>query len=65
VGGDINKLCNVVSCWIYIGILLAHPFVHISRIRVNTEYKLHQYCNMLIVNIVRMVYVKMDEKDKM
>jgi hypothetical protein len=30
---DINKLCNV-SCWIYIGILLAHPVVHISRIRV-------------------------------
>jgi hypothetical protein len=23
---DINKLCNVASCWIYIGILLgAHP----------------------------------------
>jgi hypothetical protein len=32
---DINKLCNVVSCWIYIGILLAHPILHISRIRVN------------------------------
>jgi hypothetical protein len=33
---DINKLCNVASCWIYIGILLgAHPFLHISRIRVN------------------------------
>jgi hypothetical protein len=27
-------MCNVVSCWIYIGILLAHPVVHISRIRV-------------------------------
>jgi hypothetical protein len=33
---DINKLCNVASCWIYIGIHLgAHPILHISRIRVN------------------------------
>jgi hypothetical protein len=35
---DINKLCNVASCWVYeyIGILLgAHPILHISRIRVN------------------------------
>jgi hypothetical protein len=32
---DINKLCNVASCWIYIGILLGvHPFLHIGRIRV-------------------------------
>jgi len=32
---DINKLCNVASCWIYIGILLgAHYILHISRIRV-------------------------------
>ena len=32
---DINKLCNVASCWIYIGILLgAHCILHISRIRV-------------------------------
>jgi hypothetical protein len=32
---DISKLCNVASCWIYIGILLgAHPILHISRIRV-------------------------------
>jgi hypothetical protein len=33
---DINKLCNVASCWIYeyIGILLgAYPILHISRIR--------------------------------
>jgi hypothetical protein len=32
----INKLCNVASCWIYtyIGILLAHPILHISRIKV-------------------------------
>ena len=36
---DINKPCNVASCWIYeyIGILLgAHPILHISRIRVKT-----------------------------
>jgi hypothetical protein len=32
---DINELCNFVSCWIYYGILLAHPVLHISRIRVN------------------------------
>ena len=36
---DINKLCNVASCWIYIGILLgAHCILHISRIRVNIQY---------------------------
>jgi hypothetical protein len=29
----INKLCNVASCWMYIGILLgAHYILHISRI---------------------------------
>ena len=35
---DINKLCNVTSCWIYeyIGILLGvHYILHISRIRIN------------------------------
>jgi hypothetical protein len=32
---DIIKLCNVASCWIYIGVLLgAHPTLHISRISV-------------------------------
>jgi hypothetical protein len=36
----INKLCNVASCWIYVGILLAHPIFHISRIRVNILLKL-------------------------
>ena len=36
---DINKLCNVASFWIYIGILLgAHYVFHISRIRVNMFY---------------------------
>jgi hypothetical protein len=40
---DLNKLCNVASCWIYsyIGIQLgARPILHISRIRVN----LHSRC---------------------
>jgi hypothetical protein len=32
---NINKLFNVASCWIYIGLLLrAHYILHISRIRV-------------------------------
>jgi hypothetical protein len=35
---DINILCNVASCRIYIGILLAHPILHISRIRVKTLF---------------------------
>jgi hypothetical protein len=37
----VNKLCNVVSCWIYeyTGILLGvHYSLHISRIRVNKVY---------------------------
>jgi hypothetical protein len=35
---DINKLCNIASCWIYIGILLgAHPILLISRIRVKLQ----------------------------
>jgi hypothetical protein len=34
---DINKLCNVSSCWIRIAILLgAHPILHISKIKVNS-----------------------------
>jgi hypothetical protein len=37
---NIIKLCNVASCWMYIGILLgAHPILHISRIRVNIYNK--------------------------
>jgi hypothetical protein len=41
---DINKLCNVASCWMYIRILLgAHSFLHISRIRVNIV-SLHDLC---------------------
>jgi hypothetical protein len=31
---DINKLCNDASYWIYIGVLLAHPILHISMIKV-------------------------------
>jgi hypothetical protein len=37
---DINKLCNVPSCWTYeyFEILLgAHPILHISRIRVKSK----------------------------
>jgi hypothetical protein len=29
-----TPLCNVAFCWIYIGILLAYPVLHISRIKV-------------------------------
>jgi hypothetical protein len=39
---DINKLCNVASCWIYqcTGILLGYrPILHISRIRVKRSYR--------------------------
>jgi hypothetical protein len=32
-------MCNVASCWIYIGILLAHLILHISRIRVKQLLK--------------------------
>jgi hypothetical protein len=36
---NIKKMCNVASCWIYIGILLgAHPILHISRIMVKQPY---------------------------
>jgi hypothetical protein len=39
---DISKLCNVSSCWIYIGILLGAQYIlHISRIRVNVT-QLHE-----------------------
>jgi hypothetical protein len=34
---DISKLCNVASCWIYIGLILAHLFLYISRIRVKVR----------------------------
>jgi hypothetical protein len=35
---DINKLCNVASCWTYIGILLgALPILHISMIKVKHQ----------------------------
>jgi len=37
--GQINKLCDVASCWMYIGILLgAHCILHISWIRVKWAY---------------------------
>jgi hypothetical protein len=41
---DINKLCNVASCWIHIGILLeARPILHISRITVKQMAQLYLY----------------------
>ena len=42
---DINKLCNVASCWIYeyTGILLgAHYIPHISRIRVKNLWLIYK-----------------------
>ena len=47
---DINKLCNVASCWIYeyTGLLLGvHYILHISRIRVNNSSGglIHEYEN--------------------
>jgi hypothetical protein len=40
---NINKLCNVASCWIYIGILLAHPILHISGIRVKDMLEMFSF----------------------
>ena len=48
---DINKLCNVASCWIYeyTGILLGvHYILHISRIRVNKNCALVVHIHNLI-----------------
>jgi hypothetical protein len=48
---NINKLCNVASCWIYIGILLgAHHILHISRIRVK-HTALLSYKTMMMVAV--------------
>jgi len=45
---DINKLCNVASCWIYIGTLLgAHYIIYISRIRVNLAQARDQWRNLV------------------
>ena len=50
---DINKLCNVASCWIYIGILLgAHYILHISRIRVKECTKLQLHISQLPSKII-------------
>jgi hypothetical protein len=41
---DINKLCNVASCWMYeyMGILLgARPILHISRIKVENIFRIN------------------------
>jgi hypothetical protein len=56
---DINKLCNVVACWIYeyIGILLgAHPVLHISRIRVNGELYYPDFLCKLRLFLIHNVY---------
>jgi hypothetical protein len=45
---DINKLCDVASCWIYeyIGILLgARPILHISRIKVKGTCSVWVLCS--------------------
>jgi hypothetical protein len=45
---DINKLCNVASCWIFIWILLGtHNIRHISRIRVNNQQSQQRISNRL------------------
>jgi hypothetical protein len=47
---DINKLCDVASCWIYeyIGILLgARPILHISSIKVK---------GLVFITVVKSVY---------
>src|SRR5215475_4339153 len=50
---DINKLCNVASCWIYIGILLgAHPIFHISRIKVKSKLKSGNACFHSVPNLL-------------
>jgi hypothetical protein len=53
---DIDKLCNVASCWIYIGILLGAQYIlHISRIRIKLEWKLcvHKGVQTLQYTIIR------------
>jgi hypothetical protein len=57
---DINKLCNVASCWIYIGILLgAQHILHISRIRVKSEAYGSSYgvSTLLVFTVYSYVYV--------
>jgi hypothetical protein len=48
---DVNKLRNVASCWIYIGILLgAHPILHVSRIRVKNDIR---HCGSIVMEGLR------------
>jgi hypothetical protein len=50
---DINKLCDVASCWIYIGILLGvRHILHISRIRVNDKVGANEH---LLVEIATLI----------
>jgi hypothetical protein len=49
---DINKLCDVASCWIYesTGILLgARPILHISRIKVKTRQRTESALHLSVV----------------
>ena len=49
----INKLCNVASCWIYIGILLgAHYILHISRIRVKLAAQYRQFLDIHFQKVI-------------
>jgi hypothetical protein len=52
---DINKLCNVASCWIYeyIGILLgARQILHISRLKVNLSAFYRLYMRLRYVSVL-------------
>jgi hypothetical protein len=41
---DINKLCNVAFCLIYVGTLLGtHPILHISRVQVKNSVNCYDY----------------------
>jgi hypothetical protein len=58
---DINKLCNVASCWIYsyIRILLwARPILHVSRIRVNCLFCMLVITRLLLVSQVSVEFTK-------
>jgi len=51
---DIDKLCNVASCWIYeyIGILLgAHPILHISRVNSCSKCTFNNCCRLYLCQV--------------
>jgi hypothetical protein len=56
---DINKPCNVASCWInsYSEILLgARPILHISRIRVNGIVHSHRKTEIVLPPLPRTLH---------